>query len=96
VDKDTKALVDKIDAQVDQARLEIERLEAKGREAEADKRREIQDQIQQLKHKRNDAAEKLDELKNSGEHALEDLRAGAEHAWKSLSSAAKSAADRFR
>ena len=96
MDDRKKALEDKLDAELDQARLEIERLEAKAREEEADARLDIEEQVRELKEKRDAAAAKLDEVRQSGIDALEDLKVGAEHAWQALSTSARKAADRFR
>ena len=92
---DRQALIDKIDAELEQARLQIEKMQARAKEAEADARLDMNEQIRKLKQKRDDAADKLEEFKVSGANALDDIRSGAEHAWRELSSAAKSAAQRF-
>ena len=91
-----QALQDKLDAEIEQARLQIDRLEAKAKEARADARLELSEQANKLKEKRADAKAKLDEIRDAGGQALEDLQAGAEHAWQSLATATKRATDRFR
>jgi uncharacterized coiled-coil DUF342 family protein len=90
-----QALIDKMDAEIEQARLQMEKMQAKAKVAEADARLDMNEQIRKLQQKRDDVADKLKEIKEAGPDAIEDLRKGAEHAWRELSSAAKNAAQRF-
>lgn len=86
----------KIQAKLDEVRAEIERLQAKAREAEADAEIEYNKQIDQLRKKHEALKSKLDEVKLAGEDAWEDLKVGAELAYESLSDALKSATSRFK
>ncbi|WP_031432191.1 sll1863 family stress response protein [Methylomarinum vadi] len=87
--------VAKIKAQLDQWNADIDRLEAKAKEAEADVRIEHQKEIEVIKAQRDQLVSKLGEVENASEEAWEDIKTGAESAWNSLDNALKSAADKF-
>ena len=55
-----------------------------------------ENQIRQLKDKRDVATLKLQELKSSGSEAWDTLKAGAETAWTDLKSAVTAAKEKFK
>lgn len=90
------AFVQIIKARIDEWNAEIDRLQARAEQAEADVRIEYHDQIQELKNYRDDARKKLSRLQQAGEGAWEDLKAGVELAFEAMNQAVSSARKRFR
>ena len=91
-----QAYQDKLQAQLDQWRAEIGKLQAKAQGSSAQAQLDYYKQIENLRSMQVDAEKKLDELRQSGDEAWEDLKAGIDHAWGSLGNAVKSAAARFK
>lgn len=86
----------KLEAQLDEWKLEIDKLKAKVDKAGAEGQIEYYKKIEELREKQYAAREKLRELKDAGEDAWEDLKAGLERAAGSLGDAVKSAFSRFK
>lgn len=86
----------KMQAQLDVWSAEIDRLKAQAAKMEADAQIKSMKQIDELRAKRDAAAEKLARLERAGDDAWEDLKGGIEGAWDSLASALKDASARFR
>ena len=85
----------KMEAQLDEWNARIDMLKAKAAKAEADSKIELQDNIDELQKKRQEAEDKLQELRNSSSDAWEDLKDGVEKAWSDFGAAVKSATSRF-
>ncbi|MDX1605780.1 MAG: hypothetical protein R3202_06275 [Candidatus Competibacterales bacterium] len=85
----------KLQAQLDEWRADIDKLRARAEQAEADTRLELQQQIEALQARHQAAAEKLDKLRQSGEEAAKTMQSGIEAAWKELEQATRSARNRF-
>lgn len=93
---DTRELyVEKMKAKLDEWNDQIDKLEAKSRQKEADARQAYEKQIESIKEKRRAAKENLDNMRQAGENAWEDLKAGVESAAASLGEAIRSAQSRF-
>lgn len=90
------AYLQKIDAQMEEWKTEIDKMKAKADKADADAKLKYYEQIEELRTKQQAAQEKLRELRNSSEDAWEDLKAGFELARVSLGEAIKSASSRFQ
>ncbi len=90
-----EAYQQKIEAQLDEWKAEIEKMKAQARNADAEAQLEYYKQIEELRMKQETAREKLGELKQAGEDAWEDMKSGIELAWGSLGEAMKSARSRF-
>jgi hypothetical protein len=86
----------KIEAQMDEWKIEIDKLKAKADKAEADAQIQYYKQIEDIRAKQEAAREKLAELKGAGEDAWEDLKTGLENALNNLKDAVKSATSRFK
>ncbi|MGD8785393.1 MAG: hypothetical protein PVF28_05480 [Thioalkalispiraceae bacterium] len=86
----------KLQAQLDEWGLEIDKLKAKADKAEAEVQLEYYKQIEELRLMQEEANRKLAELKEASDDAWEDLKAGIDSAWDSLSNALKSAVSRFK
>ena len=91
-----EAYEQKLQAQLDQWKADIDKLKAKANEADADAKIEYYNQIDKLQAMQETARNKLTELKESGDDAWDDLKAGIESAWDSLGNALKSAKSRFK
>ena len=88
--------VQQLHAKIDEWNADIDKLAAKADQVEADSRREYQEQIDRLKHKRREIEGKLTDLKQSGEEAWHDFKTGIDLAWDSMNEAVKSAMSRFK
>lgn len=86
----------KMKAQLDVWSAEIDRLKAQAAKMEADAEIKAQRELDDLRAKRDAAAEKLERLERAGDDAWEDLKSGVEGAWDSLASSVKSASARFK
>jgi predicted nuclease with TOPRIM domain len=87
--------VETMKAKLDEWNAEIDKLEAKSRQKEADARKAYEKQIESIKEKRRATRENLDEMRQAGENAWQDLKAGVEMAATSLGEAIRSAQSRF-
>ena len=90
------AYVQKVKAKLDEWNAEIDRLEAQARQKEADAQTRLQEQIDQVKAKRQTAEEKLDDVRQAGGDAWEDLKSGLELATEAVGDALRSARSRFQ
>lgn len=91
-----EAYVDKIKARLDAWNADIDRLQARAREAEADARLKYDEQIKEMKAQRDAAEAKLREARSASEVAWRDMRGGFEKAWEDMSGAFENAMKRFR
>lgn len=91
-----EAYEQKLQAQLDEWRADIDKLKAKADSADADAQIEYYKEIEELQSMQETAANKLTELKHSGDDAWEDLKAGINSAWDALDNALKSATRRFK
>jgi len=89
------AYVEKMKARLDGWNAEIDKLEARARQAQADAKVDYQEQIDALKEKRQKLTEQFDDLRRTGGDAWEDMKAGLENAADSMSEALHSARSRF-
>lgn len=87
--------VRKMHSKLDHWSAEIDKLAAKAYQSKADIRVEYNQQIEELRSKRNEARNKLERLQDAGEGAWEDMKAGVETAWNAIGTAIDSAKSRF-
>ena len=90
-----EAYIEKAKAQLDQWNAEIDKLEARAREASADGEIAYRETLQDLRGKRDALEQKLNETRQSGEAAWSDMKAGMDAAWNNLSAAITKAQSRF-
>jgi hypothetical protein len=88
--------IEKVKAQLDQWNAEIDKLQAKADEAEADAKIEYEKQINELRAQRDEAEAKAKELQETSNDAWADMKAGFDRAWDSLSNAFANAMSRFK
>ena len=86
----------KLETQLKEWDVSLEKLKAKARDAKAEIRTEFALQLEALAGKRALAQEKLQELRQHGEWAWEDLKDGAEKTWSELREAIKRSASLFK
>lgn len=91
-----EAYQQKVEAQLNEWKADIDKLKAKADQANASAKAEIYEQIDQLKAKRDQVSGKADELRHASDDAWGDVKTGLELAKESLSEAMKSATERFR
>ncbi|MHC4196944.1 MAG: sll1863 family stress response protein [Planctomycetota bacterium] len=91
--KDT--YIERIQAKLDQWSAELDKLEAKARDAKAGAKVSLQEHIDVLSQKRDDAKARLKEIRESSNGAWEDLKEGAEGAFDSLREAINKAKSHF-
>jgi transposase len=90
-----QAMMDKIQARIDQTTAELERLKAKSAEKQADARLALEKEIDKLEQKRDEAGKRWVALQESSGSAWQDFAEGAEEAWDALSDAVSKASKRF-
>jgi uncharacterized coiled-coil DUF342 family protein len=88
--------IDQLAAQLKEWSVKIDELESKARAAKADVKTSYENQIRQLKDKRDAAMQKLQELKGASTEAWEILKAGAETSWADLKKAVTAATEKFK
>ena len=93
---DKDAYIAKAKAKLDQWNADIEKLQAKAAEAEADAKIEYDKQIADLRKQRDEAEAKMKELREASDEAWGDMKAGFDKAWDSVSGAFDKAMARFR
>jgi uncharacterized coiled-coil DUF342 family protein len=82
-------------AKLDEWNAEIAKLEAKAKQKEADARKDLEEQIENLKAKRSEANEQLEQMSSAGESAWNDMKSGVERAADALGDALNAARSRF-
>jgi chromosome segregation ATPase len=87
--------VEKIKAQIDRWNAEIDKFQAQARQAAADVRIEYEEQVANLKGRRDALEERLAALQRAGDEAWEDLQGGAEKALAGFKEALTRARSRF-
>ena len=86
----------KMQAQLDTWKAEVDKLKARASGLSADAQLEMGKHIDTLEGKIEDGRAKLSELSQAGEEAWGPLKEGVESAWDTLKSAVSDAAAKFR
>jgi uncharacterized coiled-coil DUF342 family protein len=94
--KSREEYIDQLAAQLKDWSAKIDDLESKARMAKADVKTGYENQIKQLKDKRDAATQRLQELKGASADAWDALKAGAETAWADLNKAVTAAKEKFK
>ena len=92
---DRKRYIDQLDAQVQQWRAELERLEAEANKAQADARVEYEQRIRQLSGKPAEAESKVNHMREAQSDAWQSLKDGMEQAVDDLKTAFSQARDKM-
>lgn len=88
--------IEKIKARLDQWNAEIDKLEARSKEAEADTKIEYQKQLDGLREQRDRAEAQLEEIRNATDEAWSELESGFDKAWQDISTAFDNAFSKFK
>jgi len=88
--------IQRLQAQFEEWKPEIDRLKAKAEQVAAEAKIEYRKLIDDLQDKQKTARTKLDELRQSSGGAWEDLKTGIEGAWKEVEKALKAAVSKFK
>ncbi len=88
--------IEKLAVQLKEWSAKIDELEYKAIATKADVKTSFENQIRQLKDKRDAAMQKLQELKGASNDAWDTLKAGAETAWVDLKNAVTAAKKSFK
>ncbi|MCF8051699.1 MAG: coiled coil domain-containing protein [Desulfobacterales bacterium] len=85
----------KIEAQIDEWKAEMDKLNARAKKLDAEGRIEAESRIQDLKARQEAARAKLDELRRAGDAAWKDVKEGLDRAVSELGDAVRDAASKF-
>jgi len=89
------AYVQKLKAQLDEWNADINKLEAKADQAEAQAKIEYHKRIADLRARRKEVEDMIGELHQAGEGAWEDLKQGLENSWEILKASFTKAKSEF-
>lgn len=95
MDPKQQALTDKLEANIRESAAEIDKLKAKAAVASAVARRQMHEELDNLRDKKREAEERLKQLKESTGEAWDDMKSSAEEAWDSLVTGLKRAKEHF-
>lgn len=93
---DRHQYIEKIKAKLDEWNAEIDLLEAKARQMEAEKKIKYGQQINDLKARRQEMLKKIDEVKQSSSGAWEEVKTSLDQAWQSLKDGMERAKSQFK
>lgn len=86
-----EAYLEKFKANLDEWNAELNRLQAKANEADADMKIKYEEKISSLQDRMDEARKKAAEIQDANGNAWEDLKQGAEDAWNRLREAMEDA-----
>lgn len=92
---DRDALVDSIKTSLDAWNAEIDRMQARAREAEAEARERYDTQLREMKMQRDRAEEELAKAMKASETAWKDMGEGMTDAWTAIAEGFRKASGRF-
>lgn len=90
------ASVEKAKAKLDEWSAEIDRLQARAKVAEADAKLKYNEQLEEMRARRDAAQAQVVEMQKASDKAWDDVRNGFEKAWTDLQSAFESAMSRYK
>jgi hypothetical protein len=91
-----KAYQEKVDAQLDEIKAQIGLLKAKAEKAKAEAKIKYNQQLEDLRQKRETVESRLEQLKMTGGEAWRELKTGVDEAMKNLENAVTDATAQFR
>jgi uncharacterized coiled-coil DUF342 family protein len=86
----------KIQAQLDEWRAEIDRLKEKARKASTEGKHKYQESIDSLELKMNEGKTKLKDLRESTDEAWDSIREGADSIWDTMKATFAEVKEKFR
>ena len=94
--KSREEYIDKLASQLKEWSVKIDELELKARTAQAEMKTGYENQVRQLKEKRDAAAKRLHELQHASADAWDALKVGADAAWTDLMKSITEAKEKFK
>jgi hypothetical protein len=91
-----KDYIDRMATRLREWDTELQKLEAKAGLAKADVKASYNQQIKELRLKKEEAQLKLKKIQDAGEDAWEELKEGAEKSWKLFEDSVKNAWGKFK
>ena len=90
------AYVKKLKEQLDQWNAELSKLETKAKQPLAGMKDAYENQLKELRGRRNVVQQQMAEIQKAGDHAWDQLREGADKAWKAMDESIKKAWSVFK
>lgn len=81
----------KLRARLDEWNADLDRLEAKAREAKQDVRSQYENEVEALRGRIDEAQSRFDEIQSAGEDTWKSLKDGAEDFWNRINEAMEDA-----
>jgi len=94
--KDVRVKTEKLEQQLKEWGVDLEKLKSRANKARADAKTEIDREVGSLRARLNEAQKKLAELKAAGDAASVEMRKGVENAWVEMRKAFESATAKFK
>jgi len=94
--KDVAGKAERLEEQLKEWGVDLEKLKSRANKAKADARTEIDREVSTLRAKLNEAHKNLEELKTTGGAASMEMKKGIESAWAELKRAFDGAKARFK
>ncbi|MCW0481106.1 coiled coil domain-containing protein [Gaoshiqia sediminis] len=88
--------IDKLSAKLKEWDADIQQLEEKMERAKTKVRADYQEELDELRARKDEAREKLREIQEASGDAWEELKVGMEKSWDILSDAFKNAFEKFK
>lgn len=88
--------LDKFKAKLDEWNADIDKLEAKAREAQSDVQGQYESQLKALREMRDDALEQYNQMQNAAVDAWDSMVQGTEKAWQAWVGAFDDARSKFK
>lgn len=76
--------IQKLRDQLEKLEYELDRFEHRAMDLKDEAREKLNENIQDLKHKKADLLDRMHQLEESGDRALDDIREGLEIAWDGI------------
>lgn len=76
------AYVQKLKAKIDEWTADIDKLSAKAEQAKADAKIKYQQELEELRAKRQELEDRIANIQSAGESAWEELKQGVESSWE--------------
>lgn len=87
--------IDKVTAKLKEWDAELDKLEAEVNQSKGDVEADVKKQIDKLKKKKTEVSHQLESLKEASDDAWKDLKEGIDESWDALSTAFDKAKSRF-
>jgi predicted nucleic acid-binding Zn-ribbon protein len=93
---DRQDYVNKIKEQLDNWNTQIDRMQEEARKAGDDAQRHYQEQLKEMRQRRDEAEEKMREARGASEKAWDDLSKSYVQAWHNIAEGFKNASRHFK